>query len=638
MSLEKTFQNPLDIIEKTPIGFFTATPQGRYIFANPALARIYGYASPEDLMHSITDIAAQVYYDPADMEEFMRLLETDGEVVNHESRLLRKDGTVFWASSNVRAVRDQKGTTLYYQGVTADITDRKRAEEELRLQSLVLDQIEDRVVVTDLSGRITYVNQAEIKMTGFSRDEILNKSPDIYGENSELGPTQYEILEKTLQSGPWRGEVVNYSKDGSERIMDFRTQVVQDEMCQPVAFCGIATDITERAQAEDARQKLQVQLLQAQKMESIGILAGGIARDFNNLLHIISGNLELLGRGKPGEHPDQKRLRAIKKSIDRGSDLIKHLLLFGRKVEVRKQTLDLNLEIRHSVRFLERSSVKIIAVELFLDDGAWPIYADPIQVEQVLYNLQTNAGEAMPDGGRLIIETENVTLEQDYVENHAGAKPGRYVRMSVTDTGCGMDEKIRKQVFDPSFTTKEPGEGTGLGLPSVYGIVNAHEGCINCYSEPGKGTTFQIYWPAISEIDVREDETAVKITPEGGSETILVVEDEKEIREFTFEVLSDHGYLTITAASGEQALEIYSVQGENINLVLLDLSMPGMDGSQCLEEMLKINPEVKVLIASGYSANAHAKAIPESGVAGFIGKPFQVHELLVEIRKVLDEE
>lgn len=636
MSPEKPLQDPQGVLEKAPIGIFTTTPQGRYIFANLALARIYGYANPEDLINSISDITTQVYYDPADRKEFISLLERYGEVLNHECRLVRKDGTVFWASRNARAVWNQNENTYCYQGFTTDITDRKRAEEKLRMQSLVLDQIEDRVMVADLSGKITYVNQAEVKMLGFSREEILNTSPGVYGEDLERGAMQYEILEKRLHNGAWRGEVVNYSRDGSERILDFRTQLVHDEKGRPVAICGISTDITERKQAEEERQKLQVQLLQAQKMDSIGTLAGGIAHDFNNLLHVISGNLELLGRDKPKDHPDQKRFKAIKRSIVRGSNLVKHLLLFGRKVEVRKQTLDLNLEIRHFVRLLEKSISTKINVELFLDDNLWPVNADPNQVEQVLYNLETNAGDAMPDGGKLIIETKNITVDQDFLRNHADAKPCRYVLMSVTDTGFGMDEKIRKQIFDPSFTTKEPGKGAGLGLASVYGAVKAHEGYIDCYSKPGKGTTFKIYWPAIPAVDVREDETVVKTTPQGGSETILVVDDEDDVRELTLEMLKSSGYNTLSAASGEQALEIYSIQKNSIDLVLLDLVMPGMGGIKCLKKILRINPEARVLIASGYSTRGEAEDIHKSGATGFIGKPFQVHQLLAEIRKILD--
>jgi signal transduction histidine kinase/ActR/RegA family two-component response regulator len=402
------------------------------------------------------------------------------------------------------------------------------------------------------------------------------------------------------------------------------------------ASAQLIGSLVEARMAHEEREKLQSQLLQAQKMESVGLLAGGIAHDFNNLLHAMGGNLDLLDMKIPEDHPGKKRILTIRKSIDRAAGLVEQMLLFSRKADIKKQALDLNLEIKDSTRIMERSIPRMVEIELFPDDGAWPVSADPIQVEQVLFNLGTNAADAMPEGGRLIIETANITLDQDFVRTHAEAKPGRYVLMSVSDTGCGMDSETIKHVFDPFFTTKQPGKGTGLGMSSVYGIIKAHEGYITCYSELGKGTTFRVYWPAIPEIDVRENEIEVKTTPVGGGETILVVDDDDQIRELTEEALQDYGYKTLSADSGEQALDIFKEKAKDIDLVLMDLNMPGMGGSQCTRKMVTLDPSVRVLVASGYAANGHGKAALEFGAKDFISKPFQAQKLLAKVRQVLD--
>jgi PAS domain S-box-containing protein len=639
-ALHKSSQQYLRLFENAPVGIFQTTPGGRFLLVNPEYARIFGYDSPGELMGQITNIAGQLYVDPKERDQYMEILSRQGYVSNFEAQLRRRNNEKFWVSMNTRVRRRQGGSKIY-DGFLTDITERKQTENRLRESEKryreILDSIEDGYFECDLSGTVTFCNPATARMVGYSIEECVGLNfRDICVDPEKVFNLFNQVL-KSRRSEP--GVVLELIlKDGSHGFAEISISPISNSKGRVAGFRGLGRDVTERKQVEAERQILQNQLNQAQKMESVGMLAGGIAHDFNNLLHVISGNLEHLGMDKPGGHPDQKRLQTIKRSIDRAADLVQHLLLFSRKAETKKQALDLNREINDSIRILERSIPRMIDIELFLDASVWPVSADPVQVEQVLYNLGTNAADAMPQGGKLIIETHNITLDQDFARIHAGANPGGHVLMTVTDTGCGMDPEIRKQVFEPFFTTKEPDKGTGLGLASVYGIVKAHDGYITCYSEPGKGTTFKIYWPAIPEIDVRKNETAVKITPEGGSETILVVDDEEDVRELTVEALQDHGYKTLSANSGEQALDIYHQQGLAVNLVLLDLNMPGMGGYKCLQEILKINPEAKVLIASGYSANGLAKDIHKSGAAGFLGKPFQVQGLLTKVREVLDKE
>jgi signal transduction histidine kinase/ActR/RegA family two-component response regulator len=380
------------------------------------------------------------------------------------------------------------------------------------------------------------------------------------------------------------------------------------------------------------------QLAHVQKLESIGVLAGGVAHDFNNLLHVMRGHIELLLQGKSEDHPDARRLLNVTKSMDRAAQLVQQLLLFSRKIEAHRVRVDVNQEVADVARMLARTIPKMIALELHLDPAVWPISGDPVQIEQTLLNLANNAVDAMPEGGRLTIETSNVELDEAFARVHPGSTSGRHVLLTVSDTGCGMDEASLEHVFDPFFTTKEVGKGTGLGLASVYGIVKAHGGHIQCYSQPGEGTTFKVYWPVVREDeDMIEESSQETLPPESGSETILVVDDDPEIRELTQEALEMLGYSMKMAVNGEQALDIYREHGKVIDLVLLDLNMPGMGGHKCLQELLRLDPQVKVVIASGYSANGHGKDALASGSKGFIGKPYQLKELAAMVRKVLDE-
>lgn len=407
----------------------------------------------------------------------------------------------------------------------------------------------------------------------------------------------------------------------------------RDKEGRALRMVGTHTNITERKNAEEIQKKMQGQLVQAQKMESVGMLAGGIAHDFNNLLHAISGNVHLMARDKPEDHPDSKRIKSINKSIKRAGQLVSKLLIFSRKAETHRKMLDLNHEVREAAAILERTIPRMISIELNLSSDNPLINADAVQVEQVILNLSSNAADAMPDGGRLLIETKKVHVDKD---RYLDLAPGDYVALSVSDTGLGMDKETMQKIYEPFFTTKGAGQGTGLGLASVYGVVKAHNGHITCYSEPGQGTMFTIYWPAISGRETVEQIQDMEHEPAKGSETILVVDDEEEIRELTREILESWGYHVLSADSGEKALKIYQQQGKDIDLILMDLNMPGMGGSKCLQLLLEQDPKVRILISSGYSANGQAGKALESGASGFIGKPYQLKELIRKVRELLD--
>jgi CheY-like chemotaxis protein len=372
-------------------------------------------------------------------------------------------------------------------------------------------------------------------------------------------------------------------------------------------------------------------------MEAVGTLAGGIAHDFNNLLQAILGYSEFMLQHKKEGESDYNNLHKIYDAGQRGADLVKSLMTFSQKVETRHVPVNLNQEITQLQDLLSRTIPKTIKVDLHLSDDLESINAGRSQIGQVLMNLAVNARDAMPDGGTLIFETANVRLDKEYCSSHLEAMPGDYVLLTFSDTGQGMNRKTLSHIFEPFYTTKETGKGTGLGLATVYGIVKQHSGYITCYSEPGHGTTFKIYLPAIhtrKELETPISETTIL----GGTETVLLVDDDDDIRDLVATLLIESGYKVITAGNGKEALEAYQMARESISLIILDLIMPEMDGRQCLAKILRIDPKAKIIIASGYSENGPASSAIASGAKGFVQKPYKMRQLLTMIREVLDKD
>ena len=484
--------------------------------------------------------------------------------------------------------------------------------------------------------RLTRVNQAMLDQYGAKEEDFIGLTmADLFAHDLEYGQ---HLLKFLYDQGHQHMESGERRLDGTPMIINGDYTCLYDEQGRIIGHFGVQHDITKRKQAEQDRAKLQAQLLQVQKMESVGILAGGVAHDFNNLLQVIRGNMELLEQGNVLGPQSLSRLTTITKSLDRAAQLVQQLLVFSRKIESQKVHVDLNCEVENVSLILERTIPKMINLEMHKEPDLWLVSGDPVQIEQVLLNLANNAVDAMPDGGRLTIETRNIELDEDFLRVYPELTPGRHVLLTVSDTGCGMDKEVLEHIFDPFFTTKEVGKGTGLGLASVYGIVKAHSGYINCYSEPGLGTTFRIYLPAGDLDETTAGLPKQSAPPQTGKETILVVDDELDIRELTRDALEILGYSVRSAGSGEEALLTYQDHGDSIDLILLDLNMPGMGGYNCLQELLKIDPLAKVVIASGYTANGHGKDMLSSGARGFIGKPYQLKELAAIIREALDND
>ncbi|MEW6350803.1 MAG: ATP-binding protein [Thermodesulfobacteriota bacterium] len=370
-------------------------------------------------------------------------------------------------------------------------------------------------------------------------------------------------------------------------------------------------------------------------MEALGTLAGGIAHDINNLLQVVLGHADLLLQRGGQDQKSVGALRAIRGSARNGAELVKRILTFSRQAEPERKLVDLSNEVRRVQGLLERTLPRMIRVELDLEEDLPLTNADPSQVEQILLNLAVNARDAMPDGGELLFGTRSVCIPEEYGSTCPEVEPGTYVVLMVSDNGSGIEKSILDRIFEPFFTTKQPGEGTGLGLSMVFGIVKSHGGHISCDSEPGVGTTLRIYFP-VAEQEGPEAVTDTIQMPAGGSETLLLVDDDEAVRTLGAEMLELAGYCVLRAANGREALQIFAREKDEISLVILDLVMPEMGGRKCLEEILKIDPAAKVLIASGYSANGQTKNVLEQGATGFVSKPFDFKQILLAVRKSLD--
>ncbi len=611
------FDNSLDAILLT-------IPDGTILRASQAAHRMFGLTEEE-----ICRVGRDGLVDTTDprlklaLEERKRTGKFQGEL-----NFKRKDGSLFPGELSSVLFKDAEGQWKSTM-IIRDVAGRKRSEEAQKRLAIAVEQAAEAIVITDKQGVIQYVNPAFERITGYSQEEAIGQNPRLV-KSGQHDTKFYEQMWDTIQGGRvWSGQLVNRRKDGQIYHEEATISPVKDASGQIVNFVAVKRDITEHL-------ALSKQLLRAQKMEAVGTLAGGVAHDFNNILQVALGYSELILGDEGLSQRHKADLQRINEASRRGADLVQRLLTFSRKSEVNPFPLDLNRRITELRKMLDRTVPKMIEIQLFLAEDLATINADATQMDQILMNLAVNARDAMPEGGRLVIETANVVLDEHYAASHLGANPGHYVLLTFADTGAGMAKETLEHIFEPFYTTKGVGEGTGLGLAMVYGIVQQHRGHIRCYSELGQGTTFKIYFPAIVSKDYAEEKTT-KAMPPGGSETILLVDDEDMIRDLCSRILTKYGYSVITASNGREAFEVYQQRGGEISLVILDLIMPQMGGKQCLETLLRFDPSVKVVIASGYSAKGTAEETLASAARGFVNKPYDIRQVLEVVRSVLDE-
>jgi PAS domain S-box-containing protein len=501
------------------------------------------------------------------------------------------------------------------------------AGEALKLQVRLLDLANDAIIVRDTRDVVVYWNRGAERLYGYSRSEALGRYVHSLLQTRFSHPFQ-AIRDTFFREGTWEGVVTHTRRDGTAVEVETRWTLERDPAGQPVASLEMARDTSERQVLED-------QLRQAQKMEAVGRLAGGIAHDFNNILTAILGYTELLTEEIGGEEIARHDLEEIRKAAERAAGLTRQLLAFSRKQVLELRVLDLNTVMGSMDKMLRRLIGASIELETDLEPELGKVKADSGQLEQVLLNLAINARDAMLEGGRLTITTRNVELGADEAFGGVATVPGSYVLLAVKDTGAGMDDQTRGRLFEPFFTTKEEGKGTGLGLATVYGIIKQSGGYIRVDSEPGEGSTFQIYLPRVA--DPAGAEFGVLEGPAlPGSETILLAEDEDAVRSFARRVLERSGYTVLEARSGEEALLMAEQHGGSIHLLLTDVVMPGMNGPKLAELICASRPQIRVLYVTGYTDNAVVhRGLLDNDVA-FMQKPFTVESLTRRVRRILE--
>ena len=609
-------------IEHAPHAVFVADEEGRFVDVNPAATELVGYGAATLTGMRIADIlAADDHGITRQSSAWMGCHETH----EGEARLRRRDGKQIWVS--LRAVRISNGHSIAF---CRDITERRLAEERLRLQSAALQSAASVIVITDREGTIQWVNPAFTRMTGYTVAEAIGQNPRLLKSGKQDERLYKELWESIVAGRVWQGELVNRRKDGKIFTEEVTITPVRNEKGEISHFVAIKQDIT-------TRKALEEQLRQAQKMEAIGQLAGGVAHDFNNLLTVIEGHTILLQGLESLNTRAQDSVHEIRRAVARAANLTRQLLAFSRRQTMQPRDLDLNEVVASTTKMLQRVLGEDINMQYNYAPHPLNVHADAGMLDQVLLNLAVNARDAMPMGGRLAIETSAVEIDEDSEGQERGGKPGSFVCLVVSDNGSGIEKEVLPRIFEPFFTTKPLGKGTGLGLATVYGIVDQHHGWIDVSSEAGEGTTFRIYLPRVRRpAEASSDRTLLR-SVKGGSETILLVEDDSSLRKLVNEVLSGSGYRVVEAESGVAALESWRRNRGGFDLLLTDLVMPGgLTGLELAAQILRDDPFLPVVYTSGYSAEIAGKDTPLREGVDFLAKPFSPQKLAQVVRERLD--
>jgi two-component system, cell cycle sensor histidine kinase and response regulator CckA len=672
-AIRKSREKYRGIFENIQDTYYETSLEGEILEMSPSIERISPY-NRKDLLGVNVD---QLYFSPRDREEMIGSLLADKKISDYEILLKFENDEPVYISLNSELITDEQGSPLKIVGSMRDITARKKVEAELhnyrehleelvqertadlekageklkeemhqRLQTElalgenkekyrnILESIEEGYFETDLSGNFTFYNDATSRILGWLKRELPGMNIRNYTSREtaqRLFLTFKEVYRTGNPCGAIEFEIIR--KDRSNRYIEMSVSLVRNVAGEPQGFRGIGRDTTDRRFAENERKRLEEKLQQVERLEAIGTLAGGIAHDFNNLLMGIQGNVDLLLISLDATDPRYENARGIERCVRSGANLTRQLLGYARGGKYFVKPINLNDVVRASSNLFGRAKKETEMICEYQPD-IWTVEVDRSQIEQVLVNLFLNAWQAMGHRGTIHVKTENAVVDNDFVRPYE-AMPGKYVRVSVGDTGKGMDKGTQKRVFEPFFTTKSMGKGTGMGLASAFGIVKNHNGIIHFTSTLGTGTTFYIYLPA-SDL-LAEDDTTLEEKVRKGSETILVVDDEDYILDACQAMLTKLGYNAILVNNAEEALEMFRKDNDKIDLIILDMVMPGMDGLTAYEHLKEINPDVKVLLSSGYSLTGAVKEILDKGCDEYIQKPFSLSRISRVTRELLDK-
>jgi len=637
-SLAESEERYRNLIELAPDCIFVSDLKGKILAVNTAIQSLTGFVKEEIEGKHFTKLPTVHFSDIPSFVKIFKAIIEGKPVKNVSFKFKRKDGTSRWGEADIGLIKVES-KTVGVQAVIKDITERKEIEEALQESKekyrCVVENAKEAIVVAQ-DGILKFVNPRTLEITGYSESELLSLSfiEFIHPDDRSMVLENYK---KRLQ-GEKVPEVYSFrmvTKEGKTRWLQISAVLISWD--NRPASLNFLTDITEIKSAEEELKDKERQLLQVQKMEAIGRLAGGVAHDFNNLLTAIIGYTDILLLHPKLEQELKKYVEQIKNSSDRASSLIQQLLAFSRRQMMQAKTFDLNKLVANIDKMLRRLIGEDIELFTVFEKDLGLIKADPGQIEQVIMNLAVNARDAMPTGGKLIIETKNIKLDQAYFENRVNGQPELYIMLCVTDTGIGMDEETKRHIFEPFFTTKEVGRGTGLGLSTVYGIVKQSGGYIWVYSEPDKGTTFKCYFPRVDDAILEQESKQEKSLMQGGRETILLVEDEFIVRNLISNILKHYGYTVIESENGEKALEVRAQCSEQpVDMLITDVVMPGISGRVLADRLQSVYPEMKVLYISGYTDDAIVRhGVLDHGIP-FLQKPFAPKDLAKKVREILD--
>jgi len=625
---EATFRK---LFEFAPDGIYLIDLEGTFIDGNRAAQKIVGYKKEELIGSNFASL------DLLSPEDLPKAIENLNENLNgratgpDEYRLKRKDGTqvVIEIMTLPVTINNQKAIL----GIARDITERKRAEEALQISEEkykdILESIDDGYYEVDIAGNYTHFNDSMARILGYPRDELMGMNNRDYmdEDNAKMIFQAFNKVYKTgISTKALDWQLIR--KDGSECFVETVVSLIKDSGGKGIGFRGVARDVTER-------KKLEEQLRQAHKMESIGTLSGGIAHDFNNILYMIIGNAELALEDIPERDPVHVNLEEIKAASLRAAGIVKQLLNFSRKAEQEYRPIDAVMVIKEALKFLRSTIPSTIEIRQKIAIKEKIIMADPIQINQVLMNICTNASQAMKKAGGIVeVVVEDVTLDAQGVEGYSDLTAGDYIKITVSDTGPGIDPAIIDRIFDPYFTTKEVGKGSGMGLAVVHGIVKSHNGAITVDSQLGKGTIFNILFPVVTEKPVKKIPAAYEMPM--GNESVLFVDDEEPIADMTQLMLGRLGYRVETRLNPIEALELFRSKPHEFDLVITDMTMPQMTGVKLSEELKHVRSDIPVIICTGHSSLIDDEKAKELGIAAYVMKPIAMKALAITIRDVLE--